>query len=105
LAKAAAMGDCNVSFPLLWDLQVQGPASLVVLHKQRRCFRKGLEHQPAAPAGAPGRRRRRESHEHSPPLLLKRWDFSSSSADEALKLFNLRSVIRSLITVMPKGLQ
>lgn len=45
------------------------------------------------------------SHEPSPPLLLRKRDFSSSSADESLKLFNLRFVIQSLITVMPEGLQ
>lgn len=88
--------------PSAFGLQVQGPAILLLPHKQRTCFRKHLECQLAAPNGAPGRRKR--SQECSPPLLLRKQDFSSSGADESLKLFNLRYVIKSLITVMPKGI-
>lgn len=66
------------------------------------CFRKHLECQLAAPNAALGRRNK--SQERSPALLLRKQDFSSSGADEALKLFNLKSVIKSLITVMPKGM-
>lgn len=70
--------------------RIQVPAVLLTPHRQRRCFRKEFECQAAALADAPGERRRRESHEGSPPLPLRKWDFSSGSADGALKLFSLR---------------
>lgn len=101
LGSCCGHGRLQCKLPSALGLQVRGPAILLVPCKQRRCFRKELECQPAAPADAAGR----ESHERSPPLLRRKGDFSSSSAEESLKPFNPRSVIQSLITVMPEGLQ
>ncbi|CAM9655864.1 unnamed protein product, partial [Bubo scandiacus] len=78
-------GRLQRKLPSALGLQVQEPAILLVPHKQRRCFRKELECQPAALANAPGRRRRRDSHEYSPPLLLRKQDFFSKRFIFSLK--------------------
>lgn len=105
LSNCCERGRLQSKLPSAAGLQVLESAILLVACKQRRCYRKQFECQLATPTDAPGRRRRRDSHECSPPLLLRKQDFSFGGVDEFLKLFNLRSVIQSLITVMPKGLQ
>jgi len=73
------------SFSLLWDYgceqEIPGPVDLLALCEQTECFRKELKFHQVNQVRAPGSVR--ESQECSPPLLLRKCDFSSSGSGKS----------------------